>query len=83
MEVKDYLGNLIQEGDEVVYLGQDKTYKKGIVQSFKKFSRYGRSEIRVGVKNLKYPNPGVGYTFPERCINLRFVHFQGKLIPTT
>jgi hypothetical protein len=85
MEVKDYLGNPIHEGDKVLYI-------KDMVDDYSNSGRAKR--IVTGFKQDKYHSfvgitkpddktKKVGYTHSFRVINLRYIHFSGKLIPTT
>lgn len=66
MEEKDYLGNILREGDEVLYLGtygRSPHYKRGKIQKIE----------YDGVWILKNGSSKPGKTFAERCINLKFV----------
>lgn len=66
--VKDYLGNPIEVGDPVIYLGPDKEYKRGTVKKLKEGEFY-----TVGILKDKSKTGKLGYTYAERCINIKYL----------
>lgn len=75
MEYKDYLGNPLSEGDEVLYIKDmvddysNSGRAKRIVTGFK-VGKYNSSY--VGIKQLDDPSGRVGYTHTHRVINLKY-----------
>jgi hypothetical protein len=75
MEYKDYLGNPIEEGDEVLYIKDmvddysNSGRAKRIVKGFKKDEYFNF----VGVTKPNDKSQKIGYTHTFRVINLKFI----------
>ena len=72
-KVLDYLGNVLTEGDEVVFGDQNsrETFSKRIIKSFAmKPERYNRPpELKVEIQTIG--NSKSGWTYPERLILIK------------